>query len=511
MAVSLQNREIVDGGPARVNLPFMRRSLLSSLSAAVLLLAIACGSDLPKGTTEVRVGRVVVHTDSMLDVVGVIYRLADTTGLPVRGPKRHWYRDLQTQQDHPALQAARAPGPMPVSLVLETWVEGQKPDTTCGFITPGERRCFTGNAPVQAQVRAFLQAAPAFAPLTAGLDMMSEKERRRDLADVWYALTRTKSLDSAVAAYSGYGDLRFDVTLARTLSTGNTTSLVDPARQVGDPPRIFLTPDGVFNERSFRSPTYIYLALGHQMSHIVVKRLFAEHPELMQHGFPLLNAVAPEMARLGYDGIFWDEILGEQLARAISIRLMQLTMPTVGWAARSQTLMSPGLAMVPYLEDALIRYEQHRAEYPTLASFAGELAKTLDSIPTDPCRAAAAPGVALVGVARHRAVVGWMADSSPFREKRLLVGDTVVAIDGDSVSAGGLLTPTRQASLAWAQHLPYELGIFDIRRNGHDYRIQVPITWGPRVQVRVASQVRVAPTPADSAPICRWVTRAKRN
>ncbi len=476
--------------------------------AALLCLCLACGNDLPRGTTEVRVGRIVVRTDSMLDVVGVAYRLADTTGLPVRGSRRHWLQDLQTQLNHPMLAAARAPGPMPVSMVLETWASGDRPDSICGFILPSERRCFTGNEAVQSKVRDFLRLAPTFAPLTANLEMMGEQDRRRDLADVWYALTKGESLDSAVATYSGWNDLHFDVTLARTLTTGTTTSVVDPARQLGDPPRIFLTPDAVFPERSFRSPTYVYLSLGHQIAHVLVRRMFAEHPELMQHGFAMRDAVTPEMARLGYDGVFWDEILGEQLARAISIRLMQITMPTIGWAARSQTLLSPGLAMVPYLEDALIRYEQQRSQYPTLSAYAGELAKAIDAIPMDACQAAPIPGVALVGVDRHRAVVGWLAESSPFRAKRLEVGDTVVAIDGDSVSSVGLLTPSRQANLAWAQHLPYELGILDIRRAGRDYRVQVPINWGPRQQLRIASQAR--PAPSDSLPICRWVTRARR-
>ncbi len=491
----------------------LRPQILSRLRPPACLIAFAClfsgcSSDLSKGTTEFTVGRTRVRTDSQLDVVGVVYRMADTTTVPVRGPVRHWLQALQTNLNDSAILAARAPGLMPVSLVLETWAQPDVPDSACGTVGPNERRCFTGNEAVRAQVRAFLRAAQGFAPRTRGLDMMGEADRRRDLADVWDALTRDKSLDSAVAAYTGYGDLRFDVTLARTLSTGNTTSSVDPGRQLGNPPRIFLTPDAVFpNARSFRSISYIWLELGHQMMHQVVRRLIAEHPELMTHGFALKNAVAPEMARLGYDGAFWDEILGEQLARALSIRLMQLTMPTIGWAARSQALQSPGLAMVPYLEDALIRYEQHRDRYHDLGAFAGELAHALDSIPTDPCKAAPVPGVALVGVARHRAVTAWMADDSPFRAKRLQLGDTVVAIDGDSVSAGGLLTPTRQTNLAWAQHLPYELGIFDIRRSGRDYSVQVPIAWVPRAQVRIASQMR---QPTDSIPICRWVTRARR-
>ena len=475
-----------------------------------LLLLAGCGRALPEGTKEFTVGRTRVRTDSLLDFVGVMYRLADTAQVPPRGPIRHWLQALQANLNDSAVAVTRAAGPIPISLLLETYAEGGKPDTICGWVTPTDQRCFTGNGAVQAQVRRIFDAAPGFVPRTAGLEELTASDRQRDLADVWNALTRSKSLDSAVLAYSGYGDLTFDVTLARTLRTGNTTAVVDPARALGNPARIFLTPDAVFNERAFRSPTYIFLSLGHQMMHQVVRRLFAEHPELMRHGFPLRNAVAPEMARLGYDGILWNEVLGEQLARALSIRIMQLTMPTIGWAARSQALQSPGLAMVPYLEDALIRYERERAHYPNLSAFADELAKALDSIPMDPCQAAASPGVALVGVERHRAVVNWMADDSPFKAKRLLVGDTVIAIDGDSASAGGLLTPTRQVMLAWAQHLPYELGILDIRRDGRVYTVQAPINFVPRQQIRIASQVRVAAPASDSLPICRWVTRARR-
>ncbi len=465
-----------------------------------------CGSSLPRGTTQTTVGHTTVHTDSILDLIGVVYRLADTAKVPPRGPARHWLEELALHLNDSAFQAARAPGPMPVSLVLETYAQADHPDTTCGWIAPELHKCFTGDEAVKAQVRNFLRVAPSIAPLTANLDMLREQDRRQDLADVKTALTSSKSLDSAVSAYSGY-DLSFDVTLARTLPTLNTSSPVDPARALGNPPRIFLTPDAVFPDRSYRQPTYIWMFLGHQMMHQVVRRLFTEHPELLSHGFALRNAAAPEMARLGYDGIFWDEVLGEQLARTLSIRMMQLAMPTITWAVRNEALTA-GMAMVPWLEDALMRYERNRARYHTLSDFAGELAKAIDSIPTDPCKAAASPGVALVGVSRHRAVVGWMADNSPFKAKRLLQGDTVVAIDGDSVSAGGLLTPTRQVNLAWAQHLPYELGILDIRRGGNNYSVQVPINWVNQVQVRIASQRRVA---TDSVPICRWVTRAKRN
>ena len=480
---------------------------LTGASLLLCLVVAACGTDLPPGTTNFTVRSITVRTDSLLDVIGVVYRLSDTATVPPRGPIRHWLQALTPHLGDSAIQAARAPGLMPVSLLLETYAAPDVPDSACGWVAPGERRCFSGNEPVRAQVRRFLAVAPGFAPRTAGLELLSEEERRRDLADVYLALTRSKSLDSAVSAYSGYTDLRFDVTLARTLTTGNTTPTLDPARQRGTQRRVFLTPDLVFAERAYRSPSYIWLALSHQMAHEVVRRLFEEQPELLRHGFPLRDAVAPEMTRLGYASLFWDEALGEQLARAISIRILSLTSPTVTWAARSDAQNS-NMTLVPWLEDALIRYEGARDRYPTLGAFAGELAGMLDSVPTDPCRAAPTPHVALVGVSRHRAVVGRMGEGSPFRARRLQVGDTVVAIDGDSVSAGGLMTPTRQVNIAWAQHLPFEMGILEIRRGGRDYAVSAPITWIERLQARVASQAR--PPATDTLPICRWVTRAVR-
>lgn len=117
----------------------------------------------------------------------------------------------------------------------------------------------------------------------------------------------------------------------------------------------------------------------------------------------------------------------------------------------------------------------------------------------------------LAGVARSRAVVVWLADDSPFRARGLTVGDTVLTIDGDSVSAGDLLTPTRQLYLTFAQHLPAELATLDVKRGARVYRVQVPIGWVSRATARVASQ---APTVNQRVggewPICTWVRRALR-
>jgi hypothetical protein len=165
---------------------------------------------------------------------------------------------------------------------------------------------------------------------------------------------------------------------------------------------------------------------------------------------------------------------------------------------------------VPWLEAALERYEVARAAYPSLSAFAGEMAKALDAIPMDSCRAAPSPGVARVAAGRNRAVVGWLADDSPFRAKGLAAGDTVVAIDDDSVSAGGLLIPTRQILFDFSDHLPAELASIDYRRGGRTASAQVPITWVGRTTVRVASQ---APAPRASGAeltICPWVRRALR-
>ncbi len=496
-----------------------RMGRLGSAAAGAILLSQAlagCGTDLPPGTTSFTVGRTTVRTDSALEYVAVLWRLSDTALVPPRGPVRHWLQAMQPRLGDSAFALARRAGPLPVSALLETWAAPERVDSACGLVAPGERRCFTGNAAMQAGVRDLLAAATAYTPSlrAAGLEGLDEKRRRRDLADVYVALTTGRNLDSTVAAYSGWSDLAFDVTLARTAATVSTTPMLDPARPVGDPARLFLAPDQVFPTRSYRSPSYVWLALGHQMAHAVARRLFAERPDLLQHGWHLRPALESEVARVGYTAVFWDDALEEQLARALTIRILGSANPTVTWAARAEAL-NTAMALVPWLEDQLEAYEADRATYPTLAAFAPVLAAALDAIPTDRCRAAQSPGVALVGVAKHRAVVGWVDPVSPFAAGGLRAGDTVVSIAEDSVSAGSLLLPTRQLVLKWAQHLPFELSYVGIRRRGRTYAIDAPVVWGPRLEVRVASQARSAVAvpdslPADSLPICRWVTRARR-
>ncbi len=485
-------------------------------AAALAVLVAGCGTDLPPGTTTFTVGRTTVRTDSALDYVGVLWRLADTAQVPPRGPVRRWLVAMQTQLGDTAIAVARAAGAIPVSALLETWADPARVDSACGLVAPGDRRCFTGNAAVRAGVRSLIAAGEAFTRKVraADLELLDARRRRRDLADVYVALTTDQALDSAVAAYSGYTDLTYDVTLARTAATVSTTPTIDPARPVGTPPRIYLAPDQVFPTRSYRSPSYVWLALGHQMAHAAVRRLFAERPDLLDHGWHLRPALESEVARVGYTAVFWDEALEEQLARALTIRILQQTSPTITWAARAEAL-NTAMALVPWLEDRLAVYESDRTRWPTLSDFAPVLGAALDSIPTDPCRSAPSPGVALVGVARHRAVVGWVDPASPFAPGGLRAGDTVVSVAEDSVSAGSLLLPTRQLVLKWAQHLPFELSYLGIRRRGGTYAINAPVVWGPRRQVRIASQARSAVevpagTPVDSLPICRWVTRAIR-
>lgn len=489
----------------------MIKVVRSALLAALGALIVGCGSELPENTTSFTVGKTVVRTDSTLDIVGLVFRLADTAQVPPQGPYRHWLQALATELGDSAFALARALGPMPVGMVLETYAHPDLPDSLCGLLA-GERRCFTGNGPFKRAGRAFIEAARAFAPRAAPviLEGLNADARRQDLSDAYVALTRSKALDSAVIAYTGYQDLTFDITLARTFATGLNSPSVDPAEPRGPDWRLFLAPDPVFLTRSYRSPNYLWLALSHQMAHAAVRRLLAEHPEMLEGSAGLRGAVEGEMVRSGYSSLFWDEALGEQLARALTVRVLAATSPTVTWAARSEAL-NANMALIPWLEDALARYERERARYRTLSDFAGELRATLDSVPLDTCRAAPLPGVALIGVSRNRAVVGWIADDSPFRPRGLLVGDTVASVDGDSVSAGSLLLPTRQLNLKWAQHLPFELGSLGVRRHGHDYAVSAPVSWRPRAVVRVASQARSAVAPVGGQlPVCRWVTRAIR-
>jgi hypothetical protein len=215
------------------------------------------------------------------------------------------------------------------------------------------------------------------------------------------------------------------------------------------------------------------------------------------------------MVRSGYATVFWDDALAEQLARAITVRILQAAQPTVTWAARAEGMMT-NMALVTWLEDALQRYERDRRRYPTLGDFAAELVAALDSVPVDSCMAAPTPGVALVGVAKHRAVVAWLADHSVFRDRALAVGDTVITVDGDSVSAGGLLLPTRQLELAWLQHLPFELGVLDIKRGPNEYQVRAPVSYVARPIVRVPSQSRAAVEALGPRPTCRFVRRQVR-
>jgi hypothetical protein len=403
-----------------------------------------------------------------------------------------------------------------VNQLLETWASPDTPDSVCGTLLDGTRNCLTGNHAVKAATRRFTKAALAFAPRAAPavLEGLNAEARRQDLADVWVALTRSRSLDSAVGAYTGYRDLSFDVTLARTFPTALHSPAVDPSTPAAPHWRIFLAPDPVFPVRSYRSPTYVWLALGHQMVHAAVRRLLEERPDLAAGSVSLLAAVQPEMARSGYASLFWEEALAEQLVRAITVRVMAHASPTVTWPARSEGL-NANMALVPWLEDALARYEAGMNESPpryrSLTDFADTLLAALRSVPFDSCRAAPSPLVALAGVAKSRALVTWVGEASPFRSRGLRTGDTVLVIDEDSASGGGLLVPTRQLHLAWSQHLPFELGVVVIRRGGREYAISVPINWGPVPAVRVASQSRLAAMGASGElPVCRWVTRALR-
>jgi hypothetical protein len=490
----------------------MRAVVRAGASLALAALAAGCGSKLPEDTPSFRVGNTVVRTDSLLDVAGIVFQVADSSQVPPRGPIRRALRALSTALGDTAFALARALGPAPVSIILETWAAPDLPDSACGLLADGTRRCFSGNRQQEYAVRSFLSSARAFAPRAAALlfEDMNARARRRDLADVYVALTRSRGLDSALIAYTGYDDLRFDVTLARTFWTGLTAPSLDPVdpRLAGG--RLFLVPDPTFPVRSYRSPNYVWITLGHQMAHAAVRRLLDERPDLARRTLRLHVPVQTEMARSGYTALFWNEALEEQLARAVTLRVLAVTSPTATWAARAEAL-NTNMALVPWLEDVLARYEESRREHPTLSAFADSLAAALEEVPLDTCRAAPPPGIALVGVARRRAVVGWLNDGSPFRAQRVLEGDTITRIDDDSVSAGGLLVPTRQIHLLWAQHLPFELGILGIRRGGRNYTAMAPINWEPRLAVRVASQRReVAGRVDGELPICRWVTRAVR-
>ncbi len=478
------------------------------MAVALAFVAAGCTGKLPKGAESFTVGKTTVRVDSALDLAGIEWRVADSADVPARGPAREWLTVLRPHLADSVFAKAQEVGVAPISLLLETWAAPDRTDSVCGLLGPGDRRCFTGDEPVKTKMKAFLGSVH---PFPVQLDATSADDRHTDLQDVYVSLTAGKSLDSTVIAYSGFANLEFNVTLARTLPTGLYAPAMDPAAPRPPAFTIFLSPDDAFPVRSYRSPNYIWLALGHQMVHAAVRRLLAEHPELVDRSIRLKPAIEGEMVRAGYQTTIWDDALAEQIARAVTIRILAAARPTVTWAARADQLNAQ-MALVPYIEDALrLGYEPNRARYKSLSDFAPELVAALDSVPLDSCRAAPFPGVAILGIDRHRGIVGWIAPNSPFRARGLTVGDTVLAINGDSVAGGGLLTPSWQVDIAVSQNLPFELGIIGIRRHGHDYDVQVPIQWVKRPIIRVQSQ-NPAAARAEEGPTgaCRWVRRVVR-
>ncbi len=115
------------------------------------LCAAACTSELPPGTTSFTVGRTTVRVDSTLDLVGLVLRLADTGDIPTVGPLTHWNVALGTELGDSAFTLARALGPTPVGPVLEAYASPATPDSVCGWLAPGVRRCFGGNGPSSAR------------------------------------------------------------------------------------------------------------------------------------------------------------------------------------------------------------------------------------------------------------------------------------------------------------------------------------------------------------------------
>src|SRR3972149_2684693 len=91
------------------------RRVGAGLAAAAALVGTAgWGEALAPGPAQFTVGRTVVRTDSTLDLIGVVWRLADTAHVPPRGPVRHWLRALQTRLHDTAVAPPPAPGPTPV-------------------------------------------------------------------------------------------------------------------------------------------------------------------------------------------------------------------------------------------------------------------------------------------------------------------------------------------------------------------------------------------------------------
>jgi len=121
----------------------MRRALVIACAAA----AAACTSTLPPGTTSFTVGHTTVRTDSVLDITGLVLRLADTADFPTVGPLPRWQLALGTELGDSAFTLARALGPTPVGPVLETWASAAGSPPPCGAASAARPARSTRSAP----------------------------------------------------------------------------------------------------------------------------------------------------------------------------------------------------------------------------------------------------------------------------------------------------------------------------------------------------------------------------
>ena len=203
-----------------------RASLVLALGLA------ACTTELPRGTTSFTLGRTTVRVDSTLDLVGLVFRLSDTSTSRPWGRSQKWNVALGTERNDSAFALARALGPTPVGPVLEEYAS-PAPDFA-PLHGSGVHRCFSGNGAQQRALNRFIAAARAFAPRAAPLTFegLNAEARQQDLSDVYVALAESKAPDSPLAAYSGYTGTTYDVVLARTFWPRQLKPSVDPVELV---------------------------------------------------------------------------------------------------------------------------------------------------------------------------------------------------------------------------------------------------------------------------------------
>ena len=116
--------------------------------------------------------------------------------------------------------------------------------------------------------------------------------------------------------------------------------------------------------------------IDHEFCHTVINPLTDAHAKQVESLAHRYQLVAERMQ--GQIGNTWSDCVTEHIMRAVTARIIALRYGEKQSIALLHKHLAWGFIYVPRLLNALKRYEQQRAQYPTIAAFYPELLQAFD-------------------------------------------------------------------------------------------------------------------------------------